>query len=162
MIKIVAARDAIGAAIWQSELDKNDSVRTELKGTDYFDLKWRINNDNRQMAYIETDQPFSSDPDACICIAFVDDVPVWVDELEGSLESSKILCCYSVWSNKRGAGVRIINELLDYVKKHHDNIERVITLSPKTEMAAKFHIKNGATLLQENEKTVNFEYKVER
>lgn len=151
---------ADASAPWQREIDNNDSVRTELKGTDYFDINWRINNGNRQMAYIAEYSLFH-DPEACICIAFVDEVPEWVDQLEGSLESSKILCCYSVWSNKRGAGYRIINELIDYVKMKHKNIERVITLSPKTEMAAKFHIRNGAVLLQENEKTVNFEYKVE-
>ena len=152
---------AYAGSRWQAEIDNNDSVRTELKGTDYFDINWRINNSNRLMAHILDDLTVI-DPEACLCVAFVDEVPEWVDGLEGSLESSKILCCYSVWSNKRGAGARIINEMLDYVITHFKGVERVITLSPKTEMAAKFHIKNGATLLQENEKTINFEYKVER
>ena len=38
------------------------------------------------------------------------------------------------------------------------HIKRFVTLSPKTEMAKKFHLRNGATELQENETTVNFEY----
>lgn len=143
---------------WQKEIDNNDSVRTELKGTEYFDINWRINNSNRLMAYLSEEG--SVDPQACLCVAFVDKVPEWIDELEGSATDSKIVCCYSVWSNKRGAGVRIINEMLEYVKQHFKHVERVITLSPKTEMAAKFHIRNGASLLKENDKTVNFEYKI--
>ena len=37
---------------------------------------------------------------------------------------------------------------------------RYVTLSPKTEMARKFHLRNGATLLKENEFTFNFEYRL--
>ena len=31
-------------------------------------------------------------------------------------------------------------------------------MSPKTEMAMKFHLSNGAILLRENKETYNFEY----
>jgi hypothetical protein len=34
-----------------------------------------------------------------------------------------------------------------------------VTLSPKTEMARKFHLKNGAEVFQENETTVNYLYR---
>jgi hypothetical protein len=33
-----------------------------------------------------------------------------------------------------------------------------VTLSPKTEMARKFHTSNGAKTLKENDETVNYEY----
>jgi hypothetical protein len=33
-----------------------------------------------------------------------------------------------------------------------------VTLSPKTDMARKFHLKNGAKIFRENEETVNYEY----
>ena len=36
----------------------------------------------------------------------------------------------------------------------------MITLSPLTDMAFKFHSRNGAKLLQKNETTQNFEYEV--
>ena len=41
------------------------------------------------------------------------------------------------------------------------NIKRVITLSPLTETAKRFHLKNGAKQLQVNEMTQNFEYNIE-
>jgi len=34
----------------------------------------------------------------------------------------------------------------------------VITMSPKTDMARDFHIRNGATVLRINRTTVNYEY----
>jgi hypothetical protein len=37
-------------------------------------------------------------------------------------------------------------------------IKRFVTLSPKTEMAKRFHLKNGAIVFRENEETVNYEY----
>jgi hypothetical protein len=39
---------------------------------------------------------------------------------------------------------------------------RYLTLSPKTEMATKFHTQNGASLLSNKEETDNFEYLVRR
>jgi len=36
---------------------------------------------------------------------------------------------------------------------------RFVTLSPKTEMARKFHHSNGAITLSENEVTDNYEYR---
>jgi hypothetical protein len=34
-----------------------------------------------------------------------------------------------------------------------------VTLSPKTEMARRFHLKNGASELRENSNTINYIYK---
>jgi hypothetical protein len=39
-------------------------------------------------------------------------------------------------------------------------LNRLVTLSPLTEMAEKFHLRNGAKLIQKNETTQNFEYVV--
>jgi hypothetical protein len=33
-----------------------------------------------------------------------------------------------------------------------------VTLSPKTEMARRFHLKNGAIIFRENIETINYEY----
>ena len=60
------------------------------------------------------------------------------------------------WSYSRGAGREIINELCDYA--WDNNFKRLITLSPKTEMARKFHLKNGAFVLSENKESDNYEY----
>ena len=42
----------------------------------------------------------------------------------------------------------------------HNHLNRLVTLSPLTEMATNFHERNGAKLIQINETTQNFEYKV--
>ena len=45
------------------------------------------------------------------------------------------------------------------VKKSH-HLNRLVTLSPLTDMARNFHIKNGAKELQVNETPQNFEYDI--
>ena len=55
----------------------------------------------------------------------------------------------------------IVKEVFKKIKKSN-HLNRLITLSPLTEMASKFHSKNGAKLLQVNETTQNFEYQVEK
>ena len=43
--------------------------------------------------------------------------------------------------------------------KKSNHLNRLVTLSPLTEMAKKFHLRNKAELISVNEKTQNFEYK---
>jgi hypothetical protein len=57
----------------------------------------------------------------------------------------------------RKAGRNIVFEALDLAKER--GMTQFVTMSPKTDMAEKFHLSNGATLLAENESTNNFEYK---
>jgi hypothetical protein len=44
--------------------------------------------------------------------------------------------------------------------KKTNHLNRLVTLSPLTEMARNFHLRNGAHELQVNDKTQNFEYKI--
>ena len=60
---------------------------------------------------------------------------------------------------KKGGGKLIVKEVFKKIKKSN-HLNRLVTLSPLTEMATKFHSKNGAKLLQVNDNTQNFEYKV--
>ena len=39
--------------------------------------------------------------------------------------------------------------------------DRLVTLSPKTKMARRFHLNNGAVLLKENKYTDNYEYDID-
>jgi hypothetical protein len=59
----------------------------------------------------------------------------------------------------KGGGKHILNEIFKKFKREQ-HIERLVTLSPLTEMAERFHIKNGAKLLQRNDTTQNFEYDI--
>ena len=71
----------------------------------------------------------------------------------------QIAIAYTVWSKKKGGGKLIVKEVFKKIKKSN-HLNRLITLSPLTDMATKFHSRNGAELIQINENTQNFEYKV--
>jgi hypothetical protein len=112
--------------------------------------------------YYESDD--DTTPKAIVCVAVKDYVPTKEDDILDSKDSEKgtILTLYTIWSYATGAGRNLVFELLDYVKGSLNEIERIVTLSPKTEMARKFHIKNGAVKLQENDTTINYEYSINK
>jgi hypothetical protein len=97
---------------------------------------------------------------AFMCVAYTTDVPKNVVSM-GALTSvdGDIAVPYTVWSYQKGAGKEIINQALSLMQKRH--ISRVVTLSPLTEMAKRFHLRNDAIELQVNETTANFEYSLE-
>jgi len=108
---------------------------------------------------------------AVMCFAYTNKIPTSVEELEkfstdAFLQSAmrgqnigQIAIAYTVWSTKKGGGKLIVKEVFRKIKKSN-HLNRLVTLSPLTEMATKFHLRNGAKLLQINETTQNFEYKV--
>ena len=108
---------------------------------------------------------------AVMCFAFTNKIPKTVDELDllskdAFLQSAhrdqnvgKIAIAYTVWSKKKGGGKLIVKEVYKMIKKSN-HLNRLVTLSPLTEMARKFHLRNGAVELQLNDETQNFEYKV--
>lgn len=65
---------------------------------------------------------------------------------------------YTIWSYQTGAGRRLIFEAVKYIKHNFPTVCRFVTLSPKTEIAHKFHTKNGARVFRENFDTINYEY----
>ena len=71
----------------------------------------------------------------------------------------KIAIAYTVWSKKKGGGKLIVKEVFKKIKKSN-HLNRLVTLSPLTEMARNFHLRNGAFELQVNKETQNFEYKI--
>jgi hypothetical protein len=71
----------------------------------------------------------------------------------------QIAIAYTVWSKKKGGGKLIVKEVFKKIKKSN-HLNRLVTLSPLTDMAYNFHSKNGANLIQVNETTQNFEYEI--
>ena len=65
---------------------------------------------------------------------------------------------YTIWSYSKGSGKDILFNTVFWLKKNKPEIKRYITMSPKTEMARNFHLKNGAYELKSNRETINFEY----
>ena len=108
---------------------------------------------------------------AVMCFAFTNEIPKTVKELDlmsrdAFLQSAhrdqnvgKIAIAYTVWSKKKGGGKLIVKEVFKKIKKSN-HLNRLVTLSPLTEMARKFHLNNGAFEVQVNEDTQNFEYKL--
>ena len=96
---------------------------------------------------------------AFMCYARTNSIPKNVEELEAHTQvDGPYLIPYTVWSHERGAGREIIDEVLKLAQTLSPRIERVVTLSPPTEMARKFHLRNQAIEYRVNEETVNFEY----
>ena len=107
---------------------------------------------------------------AVMCFAFTNKIPKSVEDLDmlskdAFLQSAlrdqrvgKIAIAYTVWSKKKGGGKLIVKEVFKMIKKSN-HLNRLVTLSPLTEMATKFHLRNGAKLLSVNDTTQNFEYK---
>ena len=108
---------------------------------------------------------------AVMCFAYTNKVTKSVDELEKlstdaflqtamrDQSGGQIAVAYTVWSKKKGGGKLIVKEVFKKIKKSN-HLNRLVTLSPLTDMATKFHERNGAKLIQINETTQNFEYKV--
>ena len=97
---------------------------------------------------------------AFCCVSRTTGVPKDVMELSDFTSvTGDILVPYTVWSLRRGAGKTIIKQLLKNVTERH-LAHRVVTLSPLTDMARNFHLKNGATEISRNVVTANFEYPV--
>ncbi len=108
---------------------------------------------------------------AIMCFGFTDEIPKTVIELDlmtrdAYLKSAQrdqnigqIAIAYTIWSKKKGGGKLIVKEVFKMVKKSN-HLNRLVTLSPLTEMARNFHLNNGAIELQVNEETQNFEYKI--
>ena len=109
---------------------------------------------------------------AIMCFGYTNEIPRNVNELDlmtkdAHLQSTlrdqrvgKIAIAYTVWSKKKGGGKLIVKEVFKKIKKSN-HLNRLVTLSPLTDMARNFHLRNGAFELQVNEETQNFEYKIQ-
>ena len=137
-----------------------DPVRPEL------DNEFRSNY-GRKIFGVE----YGGEIHAVMCFAYTNEIPKTVEELDkfshdAFLQSTmrdqnvgQIAIAYTVWSKKKGGGKLIVKEVFKKIKASN-HLNRLVTLSPLTEMATKFHSKNGAKLLQINETTQNFEYQI--
>ena len=125
------------------KLCEDDPVRKNIP------YEWRVNSPKREIFHLEEK--------AVLCVAHLNAIPITEEELM-SFEWGQFSIFYTVWSKEKGLGRQIIIDTWNLLKMQHTG-NRYITMSPKTEMAMKFHLRNGAILLQENPETNNFEYR---
>jgi len=131
-----------------------DPVRPEL------DVEWRTSY-GRKIYGLK----YEDDIEGIICIAYTNDVPTSVKELDLMSQNAHFkkdadtAIAYTVWSRKRGAGKEIIGKVGEMMRQNPD-ISKLVTLSPLTPMATHFHIRNGAKQIGINNTTQNFEYRL--
>ena len=109
---------------------------------------------------------------AVMCFAFTHEIPKSVEEMDKMSKDAamqaihragvqgSIAIAYTVWAKKKGGGKHMVNEVYKMIKGSN-HLNRLVTLSPMTDMARKFHLKNGAKEVQVNLTTQNFEYDIE-
>ena len=114
---------------------------------------WRIAHGREVYTLVDEHQ---NEPLAVICVAYCEDVPTC--EADMNHTGKDVAVFYTVWSYSKGAGRTIVTSVFEHLKAHR-GCSRYVTLSPLTEMAERFHIKNGATLLARHKYAQNFEYK---
>ena len=129
-------------------LIKDDPVRPEIPLTD------RVNTNSRMYLLKNGD-----DTSAVICVKFLESVPAAVEDMAELVEKATNAVFYTIWSYAAGAGRILLQETQKSIKAEFPDIQTYVTLSPKTEMARRFHLKNGASELRENIATINYIYK---
>jgi len=95
---------------------------------------------------------------AITCVSYQGSIPSNELELFEESEEPNIAVFYTIWSYKPGSGRQLIFDAVKHIKQTRPGISRFITLSPRTDTARKFHLRNGAVVHRENTETVNYEY----
>lgn len=132
------------------EFIKDDPVRPDIP------VEFRVSG-TRFVSSITDDE--TQKPKAIVCVSLQDFVPSSVEELMTEATSPKAAIFYTIWSYVPGAATELLTETVKQIKQQFPEVERFVTLSPKTEMAKRFHLKNGAEIFRENPETVNYEYR---
>ena len=183
--KKMAFKPRIKARIRRSKIEINKNVKNifdwikgaeiielDMCNTDEDPVRPELNNDfrtsyGRKIYGVK----YKDEIHAVMCFAFTNKIPKTVKELDllsrdAFLQSvrrdqkvGQIAIAYTVWSKKKGGGKLIVKEVFKKIKKSN-HLNRLVTLSPLTDMARKFHLNNGAVEVQVNENTQNFEYKI--
>ena len=126
---------------------KDDPVRPEIP------VDFRVSPNRFVSGLID-----GENPSAMVCVSLCDQVPSSVTELTQEALAPTTAIFYTIWSYAPGAGKELLLQTVEEIKQQFPTVTRFVTLSPKTEMARRFHHKNGAVTLRENEDTVNYEY----
>jgi len=129
-------------------LIKDDPVRPEIP------REQRV-NDNSKIFVLKDDD---GHPLAVTCVKFLAKIPESVEDLADSVVNTNIAVFYTIWSYAAGAGRELIQQAQKQIQADQPEVTTYVTLSPKTEMARKFHHRNGAKTYRENSDSVNYLY----
>ena len=115
--------------------------------------------------YAEHAPPLEEGKRAVICVGYTNEIPITEKQLDifsneawkDGQDFGNTAVFYTVWSYSKGAGREIIIEAAKHIKETK-GCTRFVTLSPLTRMAERFHLRNGAVLLNKGDECQNFEY----
>lgn len=134
------------------EFIKDDPVRPEIP------KDFRVSEGRMVAALAEKED----DPDAMVCVSFHDFVPEDVNDLKNTAQVPTTAVFYTIWSYKAGKGRDLLIQAVKGIQEQYPSVTRFVTLSPKTEVARRFHLKNGAIVFRENVESVNYEYNLDK
>jgi len=95
---------------------------------------------------------------AATCLQWLSDIPKDEQDLLDMGKDKHTAVFYTIWSYKPGAGAALLKQAAEWILSEVKDVKNIVTLSPQTEMARRFHLKNGATIHKENLTSVNYQY----
>ena len=129
----------------------DDPIRPEL------DALFRTSYDRKVYSIIEDNEVKSN-----VCVAFCNEVPTTVKDLHeyacSQDDKNSIAVFYTIWANKAGYGKRMLFDTVEHIQDNFFNVTKFMTMSPKTDMAHRFHTRLGAEILSINPQSINYDY----
>ena len=127
----------------------DDPVRPEIP------LEFRVSASSEIFVLLDE---LSLEPLAAVCCAYRDSIPENTTDLVLQPLAASVAVFYTIWSYKPGAGRRLIITARRWIQDNRSDITKFVTLSPPTDMARVFHLRNGAEVFRVNTDTVNYLY----
>ena len=129
------------------EFIKDDPVRPEIS------KDFRVSDGRMVAALVQEEKPT-----AMVCVSFHDFVPKDVKDLSTTAQVPTTAVFYTIWSYQAGKGKELLIQAVKQIQTDYPSVTRFVTLSPKSDTARRFHLRNGAIVFRENVDTVNYEY----
>jgi hypothetical protein len=126
---------------------KDDPVRPHIP------LAQRI-NDTAEILILKAGEEIL----AATCLQWLKEIPTTEEDLVSMDKTKDTAVFYTIWSYSPGAGQALIKQAAAWILGEYKDVKNIVTLSPQTKMAERFHLKNGATVHKTNETTVNYQY----
>lgn len=127
---------------------KDDPVRPHIP------IEQRVNEYSEILLLTDADRVL-----AVTCMAWLGDIPSSEQDLVIMPKQQSIAVFYTIWSYSPGAGAELLRQASErLLAEFGSQIQGIVTLSPPTETARRFHLKNGASVYRQNATTVNYGY----
>jgi hypothetical protein len=126
---------------------KDDPVRPHIP------LEQRI-NDAAEILILKAGEEIL----AATCLQWLNEIPEDETDLISMGKTRDVAVFYTIWSYAPGAGANLLKSAAEWLLEEYKDIKAIVTLSPQTSMARRFHLKNGASVHRENLTSVNYKY----